>query len=112
MLYRHKDLTKAATIILQPHSSAFLKMSNHQAVMETELRHYSAITRGKMNSLFLSDVLCPLFHKTVVFFVCVRAAAGPRVALVGCFVSIPVCFSPCLEIHCFEMVVVVSQRDA
>eukprot|EP00752_Nemacystus_decipiens_P005139 g4663.t1 len=46
VLYRHKDLTKAATIVLQPHSSAFLKMSNHQAVMETELRHYSAITRG------------------------------------------------------------------
>ncbi|CAN0516277.1 unnamed protein product, partial [Ectocarpus sp. 8 AP-2014] len=47
VLYRHKDLTKASKIVLQPHSSAFLKMSNHQAVMETELRHYSAITRGK-----------------------------------------------------------------
>ncbi|CAN0035964.1 unnamed protein product [Ectocarpus sp. 12 AP-2014] len=46
VLYRHKDLTKASKIVLQPHSSAFLKMSNHQAVMETELRHYSAITRG------------------------------------------------------------------
>lgn len=35
--------------MLQPHTSAFLKMSNHQAVMETELRHYSAITRGKLS---------------------------------------------------------------
>ena len=47
VLYRHKDLTKASKIVLQPHSSAFLKMSNHQAVMETELRHYSAISRGE-----------------------------------------------------------------
>ncbi len=55
VLYRHKDLTKASTIVLQPHTSAFLKMSNHQAVMETELRHYSAITRGKLpRSLSLS----------------------------------------------------------
>ncbi|CAM9256282.1 unnamed protein product, partial [Scytosiphon promiscuus] len=46
VLYRHKDLTKASKIVLQPHTSSFLKMSNHQAVMETELRHYSAITRG------------------------------------------------------------------
>ncbi|CAM9536189.1 unnamed protein product [Pylaiella littoralis] len=46
VLYRHKVLTKGGTILLQPHSSEFLKMSNHQAVMETELRHYSAITRG------------------------------------------------------------------
>lgn len=50
VLYRHKDLTKASKIVLQPHSSAFLKMSNHQAVMETELRHYSAISRGEASS--------------------------------------------------------------
>lgn len=83
VLYRHKDLTKAATIVLQPHSSAFLKMSNHQAVMETELRHYSAITRGKMNPLFLYAV--PFFKiKTDVLFVFACAPSpGLRVTLVG-----------------------------
>lgn len=58
MLYRHKDLTKASKIVLQPHSSEFLKMSNHQAVMETELRHYSAITRGKSSNTCDLSCLC------------------------------------------------------
>jgi hypothetical protein len=31
---------------LRPHSSEFSKIANPQAVMETELRHYSALTKG------------------------------------------------------------------
>lgn len=31
---------------LRPHSSEFVKIGNHQAVLETELKHYSALTRG------------------------------------------------------------------
>ena len=77
VLYRHKDLTKAATIVLQPHSSAFLKMSNHQAVMETELRHYSAITRGTINPLLSTICLPYLRSRTRSFFVCARRRRGP-----------------------------------
>lgn len=83
VLYRHKDLTKAATIVLQPHSSAFLKMSNHQAVMETELRHYSAITRGTINPLLSTIDMPALFKITDALFLCVGAPPpGPRVTLV------------------------------
>jgi len=31
---------------LRPHSSDFVKIANHQAVLETELKHYSALTKG------------------------------------------------------------------
>jgi len=31
---------------LRPHSSSFVKIGNHQAVLETELKHYSALTSG------------------------------------------------------------------
>jgi len=31
---------------LRPHTSDFTKITNHQAVLETELKHYSALTKG------------------------------------------------------------------
>jgi hypothetical protein len=31
---------------LRPHTSEFLQIKNHQAVLETELKHYSALTQG------------------------------------------------------------------
>lgn len=31
---------------LRPHSSEFVSIGNHQAVLETELKHYSSLTRG------------------------------------------------------------------
>ena len=33
---------------LRPHTSNFLKINNHQAVLETELRHYSSLVRGSV----------------------------------------------------------------
>ncbi|CEM16436.1 unnamed protein product [Vitrella brassicaformis CCMP3155] len=39
-------LPEGTTVTFQPHNSAFLKMSNHQAVLERELRHYSSLTAG------------------------------------------------------------------
>lgn len=35
-----------SAVKLRPHSSEFVKIGNHQAVLETELKHYSALTRG------------------------------------------------------------------
>jgi Ubiquitin fusion-degradation protein len=35
-----------SAVKLRPHSSEFLKIANHQAVLETELKHYSALVRG------------------------------------------------------------------
>lgn len=35
-----------SAIKLRPHSSEFLKIANHQAVLETELKHYSSLTKG------------------------------------------------------------------
>lgn len=35
-----------SAVRLRPHSSAFTNISNHQAVLETELKHYSALTLG------------------------------------------------------------------
>lgn len=35
-----------SAIKLRPHSSEFVKIANHQAVLETELKHYSSLTRG------------------------------------------------------------------
>jgi len=35
-----------SAVKLRPHSSEFVNIGNHQAVLETELKHYSALTRG------------------------------------------------------------------
>lgn len=35
-----------SAVKLRPHSTAFMKIGNHQAVLETELKHYSALTKG------------------------------------------------------------------
>ena len=40
------DTPPGASVKLRPHSSDFVKIRNHQAVLETELKHYSALTRG------------------------------------------------------------------
>ncbi|KAL3760231.1 hypothetical protein ACHAWU_001741 [Discostella pseudostelligera] len=37
-----------SSVKLRPHNSSFLKITNHQAVLETELKHYSALTRGSI----------------------------------------------------------------
>lgn len=37
-----------SSVKLRPHTSSFLKINNHQAVLETELKHYSALTRGSI----------------------------------------------------------------
>lgn len=37
-----------SSVKLRPHNSSFLKINNHQAVLETELKHYSALTRGSI----------------------------------------------------------------
>ncbi len=37
-----------SSVKLRPHTSNFLKITNHQAVLETELKHYSALTRGSI----------------------------------------------------------------
>ena len=35
-----------SAVRLRPHTSDFVKIGNHQAVLETELKHYSALTLG------------------------------------------------------------------
>lgn len=35
-----------SAVKLRPHASEFVNIGNHQAVLETELKHYSALTRG------------------------------------------------------------------
>jgi len=35
-----------SAVRLRPHKSAFVNIGNHQAVLETELKHYSALTLG------------------------------------------------------------------
>lgn len=35
-----------SAVRLRPHTSAFVNINNHQAVLETELKHYSALTLG------------------------------------------------------------------
>jgi len=40
------DVPPGSTVKLRPHSSEFVKIGNHQAVLETELKHYSALTKG------------------------------------------------------------------
>mmetsp|Transcript_2863 Transcript_2863/g.8381 ORF Transcript_2863/g.8381 Transcript_2863/m.8381 type:complete len:306 (+) Transcript_2863:94-1011(+) len=41
-----EDVPPGSAVRLRPHRSEFLQISNHQAVLETELKHYSALTRG------------------------------------------------------------------
>ena len=41
-----EDVPPGSAVKLRPHRSDFLKISNHQAVLETELKHYSSLTRG------------------------------------------------------------------
>mmetsp|Transcript_14009 Transcript_14009/g.28255 ORF Transcript_14009/g.28255 Transcript_14009/m.28255 type:complete len:319 (-) Transcript_14009:616-1572(-) len=41
-----EDVPPGSAVRLRPHRSDFLKISNHQAVLETELKHYSSLTRG------------------------------------------------------------------
>lgn len=40
------DTPPGSAVRLRPHSSAFVNIANHQAVLETELKHYSALTLG------------------------------------------------------------------
>jgi len=35
-----------SAVRLRPHTEAFVKIGNHRAVLETELKHYSSLTRG------------------------------------------------------------------
>ena len=35
-----------SAVRLRPHTAAFVNIGNHQAVLETELKHYSALTLG------------------------------------------------------------------
>ena len=37
-----------SAVKLRPHSSEFVGIANHQAVLETELKHYSALTGGSV----------------------------------------------------------------
>lgn len=41
-----QDVPSGSAVQLRPHTTAFTKIANHQAVLETELKHYSALTRG------------------------------------------------------------------
>ncbi|KAL7532909.1 hypothetical protein ACHAWF_004285 [Thalassiosira exigua] len=40
------DTPPGSAVRLRPHSSKFVNIGNHQAVLETELKHYSALTLG------------------------------------------------------------------
>lgn len=40
------DVAPGSMVRLRPHTSDFVKISNHQAVLETELKHYSSLTAG------------------------------------------------------------------
>jgi len=40
------DIPPGSAVRLRPHTSKFLDIANHQAVLETELKHYSALTLG------------------------------------------------------------------
>lgn len=53
-------LPKGGLIKLRPHSSDFLKLSNHQAVMETELKHYSCLTEGATVKIKYRDTVYEL----------------------------------------------------
>lgn len=41
-----QDTPPGSAVRLRPHSSAFVAIGNHRAVLETELKHYSSLTRG------------------------------------------------------------------
>eukprot|EP00560_Eucampia_antarctica_P010028 CAMPEP_0197829600 /NCGR_PEP_ID=MMETSP1437-20131217/6112_1 /TAXON_ID=49252 ORGANISM="Eucampia antarctica, Strain CCMP1452" /NCGR_SAMPLE_ID=MMETSP1437 /ASSEMBLY_ACC=CAM_ASM_001096 /LENGTH=342 /DNA_ID=CAMNT_0043431401 /DNA_START=46 /DNA_END=1074 /DNA_ORIENTATION=- len=41
-----QDVPSGSAVQLRPHTTEFTKIANHQAVLETELKHYSALTRG------------------------------------------------------------------
>lgn len=41
-----KTTPPGSAVKLRPHSTEFTKIGNHQAVLETELKHYSALVRG------------------------------------------------------------------
>jgi len=57
------DTPPGASVKLRPHSAEFAKIRNHQAVLETELKHYSALTKGStipfdyLGKQFLFDVI-------------------------------------------------------
>jgi len=40
------DVPSGSAVRLRPHSSAFTAITDHRSVLETELRHYSALTAG------------------------------------------------------------------
>lgn len=40
------DTPPGSAVRLRPHTTAFVNIGNHQAVLETELKHYSALTLG------------------------------------------------------------------
>jgi len=40
------DTPPGSHVKLRPHSAEFAKIRNHQAVLETELKHYSSLTKG------------------------------------------------------------------
>lgn len=42
----HQTTPPGSHVKLRPHSSKFVKIGNHRAVLETELKHYSSLTRG------------------------------------------------------------------
>ncbi|CAM9551036.1 unnamed protein product [Phaeothamnion confervicola] len=44
--FRFLRLSMGGTVVLQPHTSAFAKLTNSQAVLEMELKHYSCLTKG------------------------------------------------------------------
>lgn len=58
-----EDVPPGSAVRLRPHRSDFLQISNHQAVLETELKHYSALTKGStipfdyMGKRYYFDVL-------------------------------------------------------
>uniref|UniRef100_A0A0G4HEN4 Ubiquitin fusion degradation protein UFD1 N-terminal subdomain 2 domain-containing protein n=1 Tax=Chromera velia CCMP2878 TaxID=1169474 RepID=A0A0G4HEN4_9ALVE len=41
-----QKMREGVTVKLRPRSEAFMKLSDHQAILESELRHYSALSRS------------------------------------------------------------------
>mmetsp|Transcript_8846 Transcript_8846/g.19492 ORF Transcript_8846/g.19492 Transcript_8846/m.19492 type:complete len:328 (-) Transcript_8846:16-999(-) len=41
-----EDVPPGSAVRLRPHETAFTKITDHRSVLETELRHYSALTAG------------------------------------------------------------------
>jgi len=75
---RHLVLPQGGLVKFQPHSSDFLKLSNHQAIMENELKHYSCLTTGTTisfkyrNKMYQMDVVEVLSGGKPVDMVCVQ----------------------------------------